>query len=151
MSCVVADDNLQLALALSLSEMPTESSPERNRSTPDNSATESTNSTPNISKDTGEALIDLPPVIVVIDPQRPLKSMGDSGLITFGKQVLRMTYKQHEWYADVDENGVITESGGDGTRYYNPSSFSLAMKKSKNPKIRADSGWNSLTFKGRKL
>lgn len=153
MARVVAHDDLQLALAMSLSELPQKTDKIDTCSTPVSSeeVTGSTYSTPDVSGDSNNSLISLPPIVVVIDPQRPLKSMGQSGLIPFGKKVLRMSYKQYEFFVDVNKDGVITESGGDGKQYYNPSSFSLAMKRSINPKIVADSGWESLRYNGRKL
>ena len=93
----------------------------------------------------------LPPTLLVIDRERPLKSLGESGLIPFGEKVLHMKYKQYEWWADVRPDGTITHHGGDGTEYVNPSSFSLAMKRQVKADVVSDSGWESLKYNGRKL
>ncbi len=57
----------------------------------------------------------LPPTLLVIDRERPLKSLGESGLIPFGEKVLCMTYKDFEWWVNVRADGVLTHHGGDGT------------------------------------
>lgn len=93
----------------------------------------------------------LPPTLLVIDRERPLKSLGESGLIPFGEKVLHMKYKEYEWWADVRPDGTITHHGGDGTEYVNPSSFSLAMKRQVKASVVSDSGWESLKYNGRKL
>jgi len=93
----------------------------------------------------------LPPTLLVIDRERPVKSLGEAGLIPFGEKVLYMKYKEYEWWVDVSPDGMLTHHGGDGTQYPNPSKFSLAMKRSINPGAVSDSGWESLRYKGRKL
>ena len=50
-----------------------------------------------------------------LDRLRPLKTLGEAGVIRFGTRVLHMKYKDKEWWIDVRADGVLLVHGGDGT------------------------------------
>lgn len=50
-----------------------------------------------------------------LDRLRPLKTLGEAGVIRFGTRVLHMKYKDKEWWIDVRADGILLVHGGDGT------------------------------------
>ena len=79
--------------------------------------------------------------------QISLKDMLHHGHLKTGK-CLTITYKGAIITAELLATGNIKWNGN---IYSSPSSFSLAAKKSLNPAIAADSGWNSVKYKGRRI
>lgn len=77
-----------------------------------------------------------------------LKHLVEARLLSPGPRVLRLEYKGHTYYADLDAGGHITY---DRMLFGSPSAFSVYIKRLVTPTRKADDGWKSVRFGGKLL
>ena len=77
-----------------------------------------------------------------------LKELVKAKFLEPGEGVFEILYRDNTYLANLTPEGLIEH---EGDLYESPSSFSISMKRKVNPEKKADDGWKSVNYRGKRL